>query len=446
MRYDIWKFTTILAVAGILGFLLGFFAETVMLCAIAIIGWQIYRIDLIHKWIKNPNKHPLPVTSGQIFELHRELNRRNRTNRKRKKKLTRYVKQFRKAISALPDAIVLLDRQGKIQWANQNAYQLLGIQWPNDHDVGFTNLIRDPRVAELLARSQLLDGPAAATNVRLEGIEVSSKYDEAQTLNLKVVPHTDELLMVIARDVSRLMKVNRMHADFVANVSHELKTPLTVLRGYLEILLAEESLDDKFAKPIEQMNAQSQRMQLIVSDLLYLSKLEDLHDPASHKQVEVTQLINSIVETSQDKTASKHLKLNLDIDYRIQIIGNQNELHSAFSNLIFNAVTYTPEHGVISIKWRGAEGGGAVFSVQDNGPGIPAQHLPRLTERFYRIDADRSREGGGTGLGLAIVKHVLQRHNARLEIDSTEGFGSTFNCLFPTDQIVDRAQNDSQSG
>lgn len=447
MRFDIWKFGGVLAIAGIIGFALGYFAEVMLVCAIAIIGWQIYRIDLIYKWIKNPNKHPLPVTSGQIFELHRELNRRSRTNRKRKKQLGRYVKQFRKAISALPDAIILVDPQGKIQWANQNADRLLGIHWPNDHDVGFTNLIRDPKVAELLARQHHVDGPGATANTKpdgkLEGVEIASRHDNEQTLSIKVVPYSDELIMVIARDVSRLVRVNRMHTDFVANVSHELKTPLTVLRGYLEILQGQDSLDEKLAKPLEQMDAQSERMQLVVSDLLYLSKLEDLDNQASHTEVDVTHLINSIVETIQEKTAKKHLKVTLDIDYQTLIIGNQNELHSAFSNLIFNAVTYTPDQGIINIRWQRNSSQGASFSVQDNGPGIPAQHLPRLTERFYRIDADRSREGGGTGLGLAIVKHVLQRHNANLEIDSVVGTGSTFNCVFPGEQVHIRPQTQS---
>ena len=240
--------------------------------------------------------------------------------------------------------------------------------------------------------------------------------------------------MVIARDVSRLIKVNQMHSDFVANVSHELKTPLTVLRGYLEIMEGSDQLPEKFIKPLSQMSLQSVRMQLIVSDLLYLAKLEDTSSVGAQNIIDVTNVVNTIVETVQPLIEEKRHKLELDIDYSIQLIGAPTELHSAFSNLIANAINYTPNNGLIRVRWQQVNNN-VEFSVRDNGDGIASQHIDRLTQRFYRIDTDRSRENGGTGLGLAIVKHVLQRHNAELEIISKEGSGSEFKCLFPITQI-----------
>lgn len=429
-----------LMASALVGLTLGYITEAMLVGALAIVAWQIYRLDLIYKWVTKPRNNPLPETSGQVHLLHLELSRRQRSDKQRKRQLTQYVSQIRKAISVLPDAIVLIDIHGNIQWANQNADRLLGINWPQDHDVRFTNLIRDPKLAKHL---KLTD--QAKKDGIPEGIEIPSTKNGDQILNIKAIPYTDDLRMIIIRDVSRLLKINRMHADFVANVSHELKTPLTVLRGYLEILENQKSLDEKLAKPLQQMSAQSERMQLIVNDLLYLSRLEDTENQASHQTVDVTHLVNTIIETVQSKIAEHHHKVQLDIDYNLKILGSPNELHSAFSNLIFNAINYTPDQGVITIKWEKPESGEAIFSVSDNGIGISAAQIPRLTERFYRVDDDRSREGGGTGLGLAIAKHVMQRHDGHLEIESTVDVGSTFRCVFQKSVVFNEQTSRSEN-
>jgi len=246
--------------------------------------------------------------------------------------------------------------------------------------------------------------------------------------------------MVVARDVSRLLQINQMQRDFVANVSHELKTPLTVLKGYLEIFQGSEELPEPFVKPLRQMNIQSERMQFIVDDLLYLARLEDRATVKPSSPVDVTLMINTIVESVQPLIEKKRHKLELDINYDLTILGAQKELHSAFSNLITNAINYTPENGCVRLRWF-EENGVAVFSVKDNGLGIAAPHIDRLTQRFYRVDSDRSREGGGTGLGLAIVKHVLQRHGAELEIISQPEEGSEFRCTFPLDHGEESTPN-----
>jgi len=425
MQYDIWKFFTLLLLAGILGFSLGNTSLVMLLMAIGIIVWQVHQLNALYRWMINPRKNSAPETSGQTYRLHREINRRNIKNKKRKRQLSTLLSQFRKATSAMPDAIVMIDDTGKIEWANSNARKVIGIRWPEDAEVRFSDLIRYPEVDKLLS----------VRNPPEQGVEVHSLIKKNQTINFKCVRYTEKLRLVVARDVSRLVKVNKMQSDFVANVSHELKTPLTVLRGYMEIIQDSNELPEKFVKPLEQMSLQSARMQFIVNDLLYLAKLEDAENTVAHSPVDVTNMINTIIESVQPLVEEKRHKIEIDIDYELTIVGAQTELHSAFSNLITNAIHYTPDQGLISIRWQ-ANANGAALIVKDNGDGIPAQHLSRLTQRFYRVDADRSRDGGGTGLGLAIVKHVLQRHDAELDIVSTEGSGSEFRCQFPQIRVV----------
>ncbi len=431
MKRDLWKYATILLSASLLGYAVGATLLVTLFFAIAIIVWQLHRVNLIQQWLDNPKDNPMPEMGGLFYVLHKKLSKRNAQYGKRKRQLSAYLTQFRKAVSALPDAIVLIDAFGKIEWANGNAATLLGIRWPEDANVRFGDLIRYPEV-----ESMLLDAQALSSS-----LEINSLAHNHQTINLKSVPYSKSTRMIIARDVSQLIKVNQIHTDFVANVSHELKTPLTVLKGYVEIIQSAKDLPTKFKKPLEQMHLQGTRMQFIVSDLLYLAKLEDKANLAPHTDVEVTHVINAIIEALQPLLENKRHKIELDIDHHARIRGAETELHSAFSNLIANAINYTEPNGKIHVRWA-ADSSGAIFSVRDNGLGIPPHHLSRLTQRFYRVDTDRSREGGGTGLGLAIVKHVLQRHNAELEINSTEGVGSTFACHFPDAQIVlvDQAQ------
>lgn len=424
MKHDIWKFTTIILAAGLVGFMLEQALASMLITSVAIIAWQIYRINLLLNWVVKPRENPMPEVSGQLYNLYREISRHRSKNSKRKRLLAAYFSQFRKAVSAMPDAIVLIDDNGKIEWANKNADKVLSIRWPEDINVRFSDLIRYPEVDHLLQRAISKSEPVKPSVI------VSSIRNSNTTINFTCVRYTNKTRMVIARDVSRLVRINQMHSDFVANVSHELKTPLTVLKGYVEILRENVELPEKFIRPLSQMQRQTIRMELIVGDLLYLAKLEDADSIKQYEAVSVTNIVNTIVESVSPLIEEKHHKLELDIDYSLELTGSQTELHSAFSNLITNAINYTPEHGVIKIKWF-SRPDGAMFTVKDNGLGIAPHHIDRLTQRFYRVDADRSRDGGGTGLGLAIVKHVLQRHGAELKISSEEGEGSSFSCLFP---------------
>lgn len=414
-----------MAVATALGIIVGYPLECLLVATFGFSVWQIYETNLLYRWVRRPRSNSSLETSGLNFQIHRELHRQNIKSSRRKTQMKLLLKQFRNAIGALPDAIILIDESGKIEWANGNARQVLGIRWPEDSGVRFENLIRYPEVTKLLQ----LPEP------NMQGVEVNSLLSKGSTINIKCVPYTSSLRMIVARDVSRLIKVNQMHSDFVANVSHELKTPLTVLRGYLEIIADRNEIPEKFRKPLAQMNVQSARMQLIVNDLLYLARLEENDNVGPQTLIDVSLLINAIIEAAQPFIEEKHHKLELDIDHSLKVVGAQTELHSAFSNLINNAIHYTPENGLIRVSWQ-ANLDGPAFCVSDDGIGVAQQHLGRLTQRFYRVDADRSREGGGTGLGLAIVKHVLQRHDASLQIESEEGVGSTFRCLFQIPHVV----------
>ena len=435
MKHDIWKFSAILIFAGILGFLLEHMTLAMLLAALGIIAWQIYRLNLLYNWLVNPRENPMPEVSGQLYRLYFNINRDRTQDSKRKRQLAAYLSQFRKAVSAMPDAIVLIDDNGKIEWANKNANTVLGISWPDDINVRFGDLIRYPEVDSLLQKADSMSKPPQP------GIVVNSITNSETTISFKCIRYTKKLRMVIARDVSRLIQVNQMHSDFVANVSHELKTPLTVLKGYVEILRDNPEVPDKFRNPLSQMQLQTVRMELIVSDLLYLAKLEDSASIKPHEAINVTNIVNTIIESVTPLIEEKRHKIELDIDYTLELIGSQTELHSAFSNLITNAINYTPENGVINVQWHNSADG-PCFVVKDNGYGIAPQHLSRLTQRFYRVDTDRSREGGGTGLGLAIVKHVLQRHDAELIIRSEEEEGSIFKCVF---KAIEQQQDNIES-
>lgn len=464
---DLWKVGLAVFSAFLLGLSVGYPLHSTLVATILVIAWQFHRLHRLRRWVKSPSNNPISDSSGQLYNLHGELSRQRRRAKQRKKQMATLYSQFRQAVSVLPDAIVLIDEIGRIRWANTNAEEMFGIRWPADSGLRFSNLVRNPKLETLLEDSKLKSSVAqiaanhASANSQTEprtsapteaqqketaspliGVEISANNNSEQILNIKIIPYTDDLRMVLGRDVTRLMKVNQMHRDFVANVSHELKTPLTVIRGYLEILLGNKNLDERAVQALEQMSTQSERMRMIVQDLLFLSKLEN--EKRAFEVVEVTHLVNTIMEMIQPQVAAKAHKLELDIDYQLNLHGAQSELHTAFTNLILNAVTYTSRHGVIQVRW-GLRDGYGEFRVSDNGPGIPAHHIPRLTERFYRADAHRSRAQGGTGLGLAIVKQVLQRHNASLEIDSIEGEGSTFICRFPPQHLMCEASRISKS-
>ena len=385
--------------------------------------WHLRHLNRLYKWLQDGHRfHPPEATGiwGDVFNL---IYRSQLRNRKRKKRLTGLIKRFQEATAAMPDATVILDREGGIEWFNGAAQPLLGLQPGRDVGQRILNLIRNPEFRRFLT----------APN---EPIRLPSPMDETITLNFRVVPYGKSQRLLIARDVSQQQRLEQMRRDFVANVSHELRTPLTVVSGFLETLLDErEELPPHLHRSLSLMEQQSGRMSQIVEDLLLLSRLESGEQRNHRERVAVGAMLKMVEEGIHPLAAEKGQQLRFECDDALWLYGAEKELYSAFSNLVTNAVLYTPEGGEITVRWFRDEHG-AHFEVQDTGQGIAPQHIPRLTERFYRVDVGRSRESGGTGLGLAIVKHVLNRHGATLRISSAINRGSTFSCDFPAEAVA----------
>ncbi len=389
------------------------------------LAWHLRTLYRLYSWLQEGHRFHPPEAGGIWGEVFHLLYRLQLRNRKRKRRLTGLIKRFQEATSAMPDATVILDVDGTIEWFNNAAQPLLGLQPGKDIGQRIINLIRYPEFTRYLARESA-DEP----------LRMTAPHDGRVSLSVRVVPYGKEQRLMIARDVSQQMRLEQMRRDFVANVSHELRTPLTVVGGFVETLLEEqEAYPEHVHRSLQLMQAQTSRMQHIVEDLLLLSRLEtDRHSPP-HVSVAVPAMLAMLEEGIQPLIEQKQQRLAIESDPSLRIYGAEKELYSAFNNLLTNAVRYTPEKGEITIRWY-RDKAGAHFEVSDTGVGIAPQHIPRLTERFYRVDVGRSRDVGGTGLGLAIVKHVISRHDGTLRIRSTLNKGSTFSCDFPDALIV----------
>lgn len=385
-------------------------------------GWQLYRFN---RWVWHSKKMTPPQTSGFWQHIYEGVYYIQRRNRRKRKELTKLVKRFREGSEALPDATVVVDANAAIVWCNRLARIELGLKWPQDAGRRIDNLIRHPKFIAFF-HSGKYDFP----------VEVPSPSNVQKIFEYRVMPYGDKHLLLIARDVTRLTQLEQMRKDFVANVSHELRTPLTVLNGYLEMLPNAENVPPAFLnKAFNEMRSQSERMQSLVEELLVLSRIEASSERVFEKVVNVPQVLAAIRIEADTLNRDKHHEILFEVEPNLKIYGIETELRSAFSNLIFNAIHYTPTPGRILVKWQLVDGK-ASFSVSDNGEGISEKHLNRLTERFYRVDKARSRKTGGSGLGLSIVKHVLTHHNSKLEIESEVGKGSEFSFSFSPELCV----------
>jgi two-component system phosphate regulon sensor histidine kinase PhoR len=381
-------------------------------------------IALLQRWLRNPVPEAAPHGWGEWDHVFADLYRLLRLQRQSESELTATLEEFRLAGAAMPDGMVILDAHDRIEWCNPVAENHFGLDRQRDTGQGITNLVRQPQFIEYL-QAQNYSEPLVQRLSR--GADI--------ILSVQLVPYGNRQKLVISRDVTDLDRVETMRRDFIANVSHELRTPLTVLGGFLETIMDVEASDaELLRRSLPLMREQTLRMQRLVEDLLTLSRLESSHNPPREEAVNVPDLVRALYHDALALSGGRH-RVALDLATDSWLTGSEEELRSAFSNLVSNAVRYTPDGGEVTIAWsrRGAE---AVFSVRDTGIGVASQHLPRLTERFYRVDRSRSRETGGTGLGLAIVKHVLSRHQARLEIASEPGRGSTFSAAFTTERLT----------
>ena len=408
-----------LTLAFTIGAIFGF-GQLVLIIGLSIILiYMLSKMYLLDAWLRNSRMINPPETSGVWGDILDQIYNLRRRDKKRSQTLSNIVKRFESSAMALPDGVIGIDAEGEMEWWNDTAAQLLGLKRKQDKGQRIDNLIRTPEFVEFYKKTNH-DKP----------IHVPSPVTSEIILEIRVVDYGLTEQIIIVRNISEALRIQQMRKDFVANVSHELRTPLTVLNGTTEILDdSKHSLPAHLVRPVELMAQQTKRMMSIVNDLLTLSKLESGSGKSSFEEINIKTLIDAIEAEAIALSGDAKHEIITQIDTNNQFKGNLAEITSCFTNLVSNAVRYTPEKGKVIIRWY-SNSGDPCFEVQDSGVGIAQEHITRLTERFYRVDAGRSRDTGGTGLGLSIVKRILIRHNAKLEIESEEGAGSTFRCRF----------------
>jgi two-component system phosphate regulon sensor histidine kinase PhoR len=380
---------------------------------------HLRNLGRLYRWVEAPDPQHPPETTGVWDDLFARLYRLTRAHVRSRQELSEALNRFREAAAALPDGVIILDDDDRIQWCNPNAEGHFGLDRLRDVGQHVTNLVRDPRFVDYLNEHSYG-----------EPIVLRLEREVPLTASVQLVPFGENQKLLISRDITSIERADTMRRDFVANVSHELRTPLTVVGGFLETLAdAQENDPELLRRSLDLMRHQTARMQRLVEDLLTLSQLESSQKLLREEKVEVPELMRILYGEAQSISAGRH-RIGLELKSDDWLLGNGHELRSAFTNLVSNAVRYTPEGGRIDLIWE-VKGGQPVFSVRDTGIGVEPHHVPRLTERFYRVDRGRSRETGGTGLGLAIVKHVVSRHQAVLEVQSEIGKGSVFSVRFP---------------
>jgi two-component system phosphate regulon sensor histidine kinase PhoR len=410
----------ILAALGglLLGWMLGHLWIGLALLLALYLGWHLVNLFRVDWWLRHRGFAEPPDIGGTWGDAITHVVRLHRRKRFHKQRFVQLFRQIQRSTAALPDGVVILNDQREIAWFNRMAAHLLNLRRSADLGLRIDNLVRQPEFARYLNEGQYAN-PVVIRTTAADGLYLS----------LQIVPYGEGQLLLLVRDVSRQMRLENMRKDFVANASHELRSPLTVISGYLETLSQDPALDAELAAPVAEMRRQAERMTTIIGDLLELSRLESDESEVEGAPLDVAALLAML---RKDVLArSEHPReVHVRVESTASLVGNESEIHSAFSNLVDNAAKYTPADGSIEMRWW-VDADGGHFAVIDTGIGIPAEHIPRLTERFYRVDPGRSRGTGGSGLGLAIVKHVLQRHGATLDIQSTQGRGSIFSCHFP---------------
>ena len=392
----------------------------------ALVVYHSRNLLVLAEWLRRPFGVSLPAASGPWGGVFSALDRRAKIVSEEKAELSSALSRFIDAAQAMPDGVMSLGPQNVIEWMNRSAENHFGLDAAQDSGAPITNLVRQPDFVEYMGAGHFGE-VFVMRNTRVPG----------QTLAIQVVPFGAQRKLVIARDITPLERLETMRQDFVANVSHELKTPLTVVSGFLETLSdnLHDMTPDEAMRMLRLAHEQGRRMQQLVEDLLTLARLETGSPPPLDEEVDVAILLAEVACEAQALSAGRH-RIEVDPGPHVRIVGSAAELRSAFGNLATNAVRYTPAGGRVRLRWNVLADGTGMYSVEDTGIGIEARHVPRLTERFYRIDRGRSRESGGTGLGLAIVKHVLTRHQATLDVQSEPGRGSFFTVRIPAKRVL----------
>ena len=418
LRRVVW----VLLGVSLVGWLLGNTIAALMLGALVLVAMWLYQLWRVSNWLQNPIGEP-PAASGLWGELFDSVYHLRRWDREERDRLQSAVSYLRESFAALKEAAVMVDPEGRIEWSNASAEKLLGLQYPRDHGQPVLDLLRIPSF-----RSYTLSGKFD------EPLLLTSPRDAKISLLMEITPFGYGSKLILARDNTREQRLESMRRDFVANVSHELRTPLTVITGYLHTMLDHHLAEiETIQSPLEQMRQQAERMESLLHDLLWLSRLEFSEGKEDFQEVDMRDILVDVRQHFQEAYPGRNIELSIDCACCLE--GNYDQLYSAVSNLVVNAIKYSEDD--IELNWK-SEDGKRLLSVVDRGPGIKPVHLPRLTERFYRVDKSRTLETGGTGLGLAIVKHILAGHGAYLQIESKVGVGSRFCCVFPMQRGVAR--------
>ncbi|HEV3180404.1 MAG TPA: phosphate regulon sensor histidine kinase PhoR [Steroidobacteraceae bacterium] len=400
-------------------------------CAVLLhLTWVLVNLCRVEWWLRHRGYADPPDIGGVWGEIIAQIVRLHRRKRFHKQRFVQLMRQLQRSTEALPNGVVILNAQREIVWFNRMAARLLNLRRTADLGLRIENLLRAPEFVRYLA------GKDYSNPVVIRPATGQDCY-----LSMQVAPYGDGQLLLLVSDVSRQMRLEAVRRDFVANASHELRSPLTVISGYLETLAQDPVLDADLQGPLAEMRRQAERMTAIIRDLLALSRLEETDEVEGGEPIDIVALLSLLRKDVLARPVHPH-EVRVRVDSAAQLRGDEPEIHSAFSNLVDNAAKYTPAEGSVEMRWWVDEEGGH-FAVSDTGMGIPGEHIPRLTERFYRVDPGRSRATGGSGLGLAIVKHVLQRHGGTLDVQSSLGAGSTFTCHFPAERVVAPAHDTS---
>jgi len=415
-------------VALLLGAVIGWLAGSPLagICGVLALylAWNLWQLRELWFWLQHRSVADPPDAMGLWGDVVAQVVRLHRRKRFHKERLTRLFRELRRSTAAMPDGVVMLDPQGEIVWFNRKAAELLDLSRRADLGMRIDNLVRNPDFVRYLHGGQY----SLPAIVRLD-------TPNERHVAFQLISYGEDQRLLMLRDVTREVRLEQMRKDFVANASHELRSPLTVVAGYLETFGSDPGLGE-LAAPLAEMRRQTDRMTRIIEDLLELSRFEANDAPIKGMPIDV-EAMAALLRKDVLARPSHPRQVEVTIESDASLLGDEAMVQSAFSNLVDNAAKYTPPEGSMLIRWwTDAEGGH--FSVRDTGPGIPAEHIPRLTERFYRVDPGRSRETGGSGLGLAIVKHALHRHGGHLQIESIEGRGSTFTCHFPLERVLER--------
>ncbi|HCE2651119.1 TPA: phosphate regulon sensor histidine kinase PhoR [Vibrio parahaemolyticus] len=409
----------------IVGWIFGYMPWLLLAATALQLVWHLHNQVRLSSWLWDEKRLTPPSGSGNWESLFNGLYRLQQRQRRKRKELTNLIRRFRNGAESLPDAVVVFRAEGNIVWCNRLAQHLLGFHWPEDSGQPISNLIRTPDFIKYLNKKDFS-----------EPLEMRSPLNVERMLELRIVPYTEGEHLMVVRDVSQLKQLEGMRRNFFANVSHELRTPMTVLQGYLEMTEDPDMIvGPMWTKAHGVMTEQLNRMNSLVNQLLTLSKIEAAPMHELEDVVNVPAMLEVLEKEAISLSGDDQHQLKFDVDTSLRVLGDDDQLRSAISNLVYNAVKYTPPGANIHVRWY-QTAQGACLEVEDSGDGIEPQHLHRLTERFYRVDKARSRDTGGSGLGLAIVKHALSHHDSHLEIQSEVGVGSKFSFVLPSRLVV----------